>query len=85
MRVYLWAFTDCIGVVGYLSEQVLHLGLFGPEALDLLVDSGIFLKLLQSGPLAVKVGTGPTHTAQLCQCERFQRSLRGLHRDTKRG
>lgn len=41
----------------YLSEQVFHLGLFGPEALDFLVDSGIFLQFFQSGPFAVQVGT----------------------------
>lgn len=41
----------------YLSKKMLHLGLFGPEAFDLLVDSGIFLQLLQRRPLAVQVGT----------------------------
>lgn len=28
---------------GYLGEQVFHLRLLGPEAFNLLVDSGIFL------------------------------------------
>lgn len=38
-----------------------HLRLFGPEAFNLLVDSGVFLQLFQSSPLAVQVGTKLTH------------------------
>lgn len=42
---------------GYLCKQVLHLGLLGPEALDLLVNSRIFLELVQRGPFTVQVRT----------------------------
>lgn len=41
----------------YLCEQMFHLSLFGPETLNLLVDSGIFLQLLQRRPFTVKVRT----------------------------
>lgn len=50
----------------YLGEQVFHLGLFGPEAFDLLVDPRILLQLLQSGPFTVKVGTETKRTNTAC-------------------
>jgi len=59
---------------GYLSEQVFHLGLLGPEAFDLLLDAGIFLQLLHRGPLAVKVGT---------ETQRRASAERGVPRDAR--